>query len=53
MPIAPPKTVQTHDDITEIPEGVELPNSELSHIEDEEPTEDVDYSDVDLSEADL
>lgn len=53
MPIAPPKTVQTHDDIPEIPEGIEIPNSELSHGEDEEPTEDVDYSDIDISEVEL
>ena len=43
--------VQTHEDIEEIPEGVEVSNSKGSEAPDvEEPTEE-DYSDVDLSDV--
>lgn len=44
-----PKGVQTHDDIPEIPEGVVLPDSSGSLVDDAGDVEDVpDYSDVDV-----
>lgn len=45
-----PKLVQTHEDIEEIPEGVEVSNSVGSEIEDAEEPEVEDYSDVDIEE---
>lgn len=41
-----PDGVQTHTDIPEIPEGVQLPDSSGSLIPDVEEPEPVDYSDV-------
>lgn len=38
--------MQTHEDIPEIPEGVEVPDSSGSLIPDVEDPEPVDYSDV-------
>lgn len=45
-----PKLVQTHDDIPEIPEGVEVSNSYGSDEPDVEEPELEDYSDVKLKE---
>ena len=42
--------VQTHEDISEIPEGVEVSNSVGSEEPDAEQPEDVDYSDVEIDE---
>lgn len=43
--------VQTHEDIEEIPVGVEIPNSEGSLIPDEGEPETEDYSDVEIEET--
>lgn len=46
-----PDGTQTRDDVPEIPEGVELPDSSGSLIPDEEPPEPVDYSDVGIPDS--
>lgn len=43
--------VQTHEDIEEIPEGVEVSNSLGSEAPDEGDIEPEDYSDVDLGDV--
>ena len=45
------KAVQTHEDIPEIPEGVEIPDSSGSDAPDAGEPEPVDYSDVEIEEG--
>lgn len=40
-----PNGIQTHEDIPEIPEGVELPDSSGSHEPDAEEPVEIDYTD--------
>ncbi len=45
--------IQTHEDVEEIPTGVEIPDSSGSMTDDVETPEEADYTDVDLSGIDL
>ena len=42
---------QTHENIPEIPEGIEIPDSSGSLIPDAEEPEPMDYSDVEIEEG--
>ena len=46
-----PDGTQTHDDVPEIPEGVELPDSSGSLTPDVEEPEPVDYSDAGVPDS--
>lgn len=51
IPPENPELVQTHEDIPEIPEGVEVSNSLGADAPDEGEPEPEDYSDVEIEEG--